>query len=149
MWNLISIGDVQNEILPDEIALLNAIQGSKAILPIIIADVIAEIQGNILSCGQQIDQPGLVPDQIRTACKDIIRWRWFCALPKTDLQSDFRKAQNENAQTRLEKLWQDLRAGKAKIEIPANPQTNPGPALRLETVRKGNKAQDWDDISHS
>jgi hypothetical protein len=149
MWNLISINDVQNEILPDEVALINTVEGSTTVLPIIIADVVAEIEGNILACGQQIDQPGLVPDQVRTKAKDIIRWRWFCALPKTGLQSEFRKAQNDKAETFLETLWEKIRAGTAKIEIPANPQTNAGPANRLETVRPGNRPQDWGDIGHS
>lgn len=149
MWNVISINDVQGEILPDEVALLQTIQGSTAILPVVIADVVAEIQGNILSCGQQIDQPGLVPDQIRTAAKDIIRWRWFCGLPKTDLQSDFRKEQNTRATERLEKLWAALPQGQAKIELPQNPQTIAGPANRVTTVRPGNRPQPWGDISHT
>jgi hypothetical protein len=76
-----------------------------------------------------------VPDQIRGDAIAIVRWRWFCSLPKTDLQSQFRKDQYESAQQHIERI----REGKEKVEIPSNPQNVTGPSFRVESVRRGHR----------
>jgi hypothetical protein len=132
-WNALATTDITAEILPDEVAMINAIQGGSGMLDTVLASVTAEIQAQILVGGNQIGQTGTVPDQIRSDAIALVRWKWFCSLPATSLQSDFRKAQYEAAQERLEKI----RTGKEKVEIPANPQAVTGPSFRVETVRRG------------
>ena len=144
-WNTLTTTDITAEILPDEVTAMNTVQGSATILNSILARVVAEIQARILSGGNQIGQPGTVPDQLRGAAIAMVRWEWFCNLPKTDLQSDFRKAQNEAAQKRMEKV----QAREEKVEIPTNPQNVAGPSGRVEVVRPGHKMQNWGEIGQT
>jgi len=139
-WNTLATTDVTAEILPDEVTALNTIEGSDTILNAILATVLAELQAQILVGGNQIGASGTVPDQIRGDAIAIVRWRWFCSLPKTDLQSEFRKAQYETAQKRMEKI----RDGKEKVEIPAAAQNVTGPSFRVETVRRGHEVRTHD-----
>src|SRR5208282_1873363 len=103
-WNILATTDITAEILPDEVTLLNTIQGSSNVLDTILATCVAEIQSQILVGGNQIGPVGTVPDQIRSDAIAYVRWKWFCGMPKTDLQSDFRKAQFEEAIKRLDKI---------------------------------------------
>lgn len=144
-WNAIQAADVQNEILPDEVAVLNAVEGGASVLPTILANCLAEVQAQILVGGNQVGQPGTLPDQIRSDVIAFVRWKWFCALPKTDLQSDFRKAQYEEAIKR----FTSIREGKEKVEIPANPQNTIGPSNRMQAIRTGPRNQDWGEMGHS
>src|SRR5271156_1095145 len=134
-WNTLATTDITAEILPDEVTMLNTIQGSSSILSTILGTVTAEILAQILVGGNQIGQPGTVPDQIRSDAIALVRWKWFCSLPKTDLQSDFCRAQHDEAVKRLEKI----RDGKEKVEIPANPQNVTGPSFRMEVIRRGHR----------
>jgi hypothetical protein len=134
-WNTLATTDVTAEILPDEVAALNTIQGSTSILAGILANVIAEVQAGILVGGNQIGQPGTVPDQIREDVIALVRWKWFASLPKTDLQSDFRRQQYDEAVKRVE----TIRSGKEKVEIPLNPQNVSGPSFRMEIIRRGHR----------
>ena len=106
-----------------------------SILSAILSTVTAEIQAGILVGGNQIGQPGTVPDQIRSDAIALARWKWFCSLPKTDLQSDFRRAQYDEAVKRMEKI----RAGQEKVEFPAQPQNVTGPSFRMEAIRRGHR----------
>ena len=135
MWNTLATTDITAEILPDEVTLLNSIQGSSSILSTILSTVTAEIQAGILVGGNQIGQPATVPDQIRSDAIAMVRWKWFCSLPKTDLQSDFRRAQYDEAVKRIEKI----RDGKEKVEIPSQPQNVTGPSFRMEAIRRGHR----------
>ena len=134
-WNTLATTDITAEILPDEVTMLNNIQGSSSILAAILSSVTAEIQSGILVGGNQIGQPGTVPDQIRSDAIALVRWKWFCSLPKTDLQSDFRRAQYDEAVKRMEKI----REGGEKVEFPANPQNVAGPSFRMEAIRRGHR----------
>src|SRR5580693_5129577 len=113
-WNTLATTDITAEILPDEVTMLNTIQGSSSILATILATV---------------------PDQIRSDAIALVRWKWFCSLPKTDLQSEFRRAQYDEAVKRLEKI----REGREKVEIPTQPQNVTGPSFRLQTIRRGHR----------
>ena len=134
-WNPLATTDVTAEILPDEVTALNTIQGSTSILSGILANVIAEVQASILVGGNQIDQIGTVPDQIREDVISIVRWKWFASLPKTDLQSDFRRQQYDEAVKRLG----NIRNGSEKVEIPLNPQNVSGPSFRMEMIWRGHR----------
>ena len=134
-WNTLASTDVTAEILPDEITVLNAVQGSTAILPTILATCLAEIQASILVGGNQIGPVGSIPDQIRSDAIAFVRWKWFCSLPKTDLQSDFRKAQYEEAVRRFGRI----REGEERTEIPTAPQNTVGPSNRSEIARPGTR----------
>ncbi len=134
-WNTLAAADVTAEILPDEVTMLNTIQGSSSILSTILATITAEIQAGILVGGNQIGPVGTVPDQIRSDAIAMVRWKWFCSLPKTDLQSDFRRAQYDESVKRMEKI----REGREKVEIPANPQNVTGPSFRVEAIRRGHR----------
>jgi hypothetical protein len=134
-WNTLATTDITAEILPDEVTALNTIQGSTSILSAILSTVTAEIQAQILVGGNQIGQPGTVPDQIRSDAIAMARWKWFCSLPKTDLQSDFRRAQYDEAVKRMEKI----REGREKVEIPVQPQNVTGPSFRMEAIRRGHR----------
>jgi hypothetical protein len=76
-----------------------------------------------------------VPDQIREDVIAMVRWKWFASLPKTDLQSEFRHEQYEEAVKRLAAI----RKGEEKVEIPLNPQNVSGPSFRMETIRRGHR----------
>jgi hypothetical protein len=134
-WNTLATTDITAEILPDEVTMLNTIQGSSSVLATILSTVTAELQAQILVGGNQIGQPDTVPDQIRGDAISIARWRWFCSLPKTDLQSQFRKDQYESAQKHIDKI----REGREKVEIPSDPQNVTGPSFRLEAIRRGHR----------
>jgi len=139
-WNMLQTTDVTAEILPDEVTLLTSIQGSTGILSALLATVLAELQAQILVGGNQVGPAGTIPDQMRGDAIAIVRWRWFCSLPKTDLQSEFRRQQYSEAMKRLEKI----REGKEKVEIPANPQRVTGPSFRVQTVRPGHRLRTHD-----
>ncbi len=134
-WNILATTDVTAEILPDEVAALNTIQGSTGILAGILANVVAEVQASVLVGGNQIGQSGTVPDQIREDVIALVRWKWFASLPKTDLQSDFRRQQYDEAVKRLG----EIRGGGEKVEIPLNPQNVAGPSFRMEMIRRGHR----------
>jgi hypothetical protein len=134
-WNPLATTDITAEILPDEVTALNTIQCSTTILAGLLANVIAEVQADILVGGNQIGQSGTVPDQIREDVISIVRWKWFASLPKTDLQNDFRRQQYDEAIKRLEKI----RSGGEKVEIPLNPQNVSGPSFRVEIIRRGHR----------
>ncbi|HUD46104.1 MAG TPA: hypothetical protein VMR33_04705 [Candidatus Baltobacteraceae bacterium] len=134
-WNTLATTDVTAEILPDEVAALNTVQGSTSILAGILANVIAEVQSSILVGGNQIGQSGTVPDQIREDVIAMVRWRWFASLPKTDLQSDFRRQQYDEAVKRMG----SIRKGSEKVEIPLEPQNVSGPSFRVEKIRRGHR----------
>ncbi len=134
-WNTLATTDVTAEILPDEVAALNTVQGSTGILAGILGNVIAEVQAGILVGGNQIGPSGTVPDQIREEVISIVRWKWFASLPKTDLQSDFRRQQYDEAVKRLG----NIRDGSEKVEIPLNPQNVTGPSFRMEMIRRGHR----------
>lgn len=144
-WNAIQSADVQAEILPDEVAVLNSVQGSSTILANILSTCIAEVQAQVLVGGNQIGQPGTIPDQIRSDVIAFVRWKWFCSLPKTDLQSDFRERQHDEAIKR----FTSIREGKEKVEIPANPQNTIGPGNRIQAIRAGPRNQAWGEVGHS
>ena len=134
-WNTLATTDITAEILPDEVTMLNTIQGSSSILSTILGTMTAEILAQILVGGNQIGQPGTVPDQIRSDAIALVRWKWFCSLPKTDLQSEFRRAQYDEAVKRLEKI----REGREKVEIPTQPQNVTGPSFRMQAIRRGHR----------
>ena len=136
-WNTLATTDVTAEILPDEVKMLNTIQGSTEILSAVLTRVVAELQSDILNGGNQIGPVGTVPDQIRGAAIAMVRWEWFCGLPKTDLQSELRKNQNEAAQKKMDKI----RDGTRKTEIPLNPQNVTGATSRVEVVRHGHRVR--------
>jgi hypothetical protein len=146
-WNTLQVTDVTAEILPDEVTMLNSIQGSGGILSALLSTVVAELQAQILVGGNQIGQAGTIPDQIRGDAIAIARWRWFCSLPKTDLQSEFRRQQYAGAMKRLERI----REGKEKVEIPSSPQAVTGPSFRVETVRRGQelRTHDFDTLGET
>lgn len=136
-WNTLATIDVTAEILPDEVTLLNTIQGASTILAAILANVVAEVQASILTGGNQIGPAGTVPDQIREDSIALARWRWFTSLPMTDLQSDARRQQYREAQARL----QGIREGKEKVEIPEAAQNVTGPSFRAQLIRRGHRVE--------
>ena len=127
-WNAIAASDVQNEILPDEVAMLNTIQGANTQLATILTKTVNKVRAQILVGGNQLDAAGTVPDQLWQEVIAMARWRWFTSLPNTDLCSDRRKEQYEAATETM----QDIAAGKdksgraVKVELP-----NPATALPL------------------
>jgi hypothetical protein len=146
-WNTVAVADIEAEILPDEVAMLNTIQGSTTILAAVLARVVAELQADILNGGNQIGPAGTLPDQIRGPAIAIVRWEWFLGLPKTDLQSDFRKNAYEAAQKKMDKI----RDGSIKTEIPLSPQNVTGAANRMETIRRGSPvdARGWGKLGET
>ena len=122
-WNPLTAGQVQAEILPQEAAVINAIQGSTTVLAGIVTNFVAAVQGQITALGRPVDQPGTIPDQIRNEAIDICRWRWFASLPSKSLQTDARKKQGEDGEAALKALWKDILDGKGAIELPLTPVT--------------------------
>lgn len=135
-WNTLTAAQIIAEILPDELTILNTLQGSSTILSnSVLPSCVAEIQQVILNSGNQIGQPGTVPDQILRDVIPWIRWEWFCALPKTDLQSDARKDQAARWEKRAAIIRGDDVKQREKIEIPANPQNVAGADSRMQITR--------------
>lgn len=136
-WNSLAASDVENDLLPDEIAIVNAIQGASSELGVITTRVINEARAKITVGGNNLDAAGTVPDQLRNEIIDIIVWRWFTSLPTTDLASDARKKKYEDAMER----FRDVEAGKdkdgrpVKVEFPAS--IAGGPAGQMQTASGG------------
>ena len=53
-WNTLATTDITAEILPDEVTMLNTVQGSSSILATILSTVTAELLAQILVGGNQI-----------------------------------------------------------------------------------------------
>lgn len=134
-WNTLTTTQITNEILPDEVAILNTVQGSSSLLEAVLTRVVNQYQQVILQAGNQIGQPGTVPDQCLGDFIAIVRWEWFCGLPATDLQSKFRKDQYDRALEHFARIRGDDGKPREKVEIPANPQTAAGADSRVEVVR--------------
>ena len=146
-WNTISIADITAELLLSEVTALETIQGGNDVLGAVLTRVIAELQARILAAGNQIDQPGTMPDQLRGAAIAIARWEWFNSLPKTDLQSQFRKDANDTGQKRFDQLMEKG----YKVELPTNPQNIAGPANRVQVTRRGHhvRTNEFDKIGET
>jgi hypothetical protein len=134
-WNAIAVDDVQNEILPDEVTMLNTIEGGNSVLPVILAVWVSKLRSMIEVGGNNLDVAGTIPDQLRPEAIAIIRWRWFTSLPKTDLCSEHRKAQCDDAM----KAFNDVEAGKKKVEFPA--AISGGPAGQMQVASGGRSHQ--------
>jgi len=145
-WATLATTDITSEILPDEVTLLNTIQGGTGILGSVLVNCILEIQAIILTAGNQIDTATTtVPDQIRSDCISYVRWKWFTSLPKTDLQSDFRKDQYEQYLKRMDKIRM-TGDDRERVEIPTNPRNVAGPSFRVSLVRRGQEVRDFNKI---
>ena len=70
----------------------------------------------------------------------MVRWKWFCWLPKTDLQSEFRRA----AVQRGGQADGKNPGGEGEGGNPGRPQTVTGPSFRVETVRRGHEVRTHD-----
>lgn len=135
-----------SELTPIEVTTLQGIQGASDKLDGILTNVINAARGAIVAGGGQLDQPGLIPDQLRADVIAIARWKWLISLPDLGegFQSKARKEAHDDAQKRLD----GVSMGKPKIELPANPLTTvkapvnavgiarPGRSLRAATFDK-------------
>ena len=110
-----------SELTPIESATIQGVQGADDKLAGILDNVINAARGAIVAGGGQLDQPGLVPDQLRADVIAIARWKWLISLPDLGegFQSKNRKEAHDDAQKRLD----GVSTGKPKIELPANPLT--------------------------
>jgi hypothetical protein len=143
-WNPIAAADVQNEILPDEVAILNTIQGANTILATVLAKTVNKVRSQILVGGSQLDAAGTIPDQLWEEVIAIARWRWFSSLPNTDLCSKQRQAQYDEAISTMKDIarGKDEEGRPVKVELP-NPATAlalPGPAGQMQAQGGRRKA---------
>lgn len=135
-WNTIQEQDVLNEMTPVEVATLQGIQGAVDTLPGILANVVNAARGAIMAGGGQLDQPGLIPDQLRPDVIVIARWKWLTSLP--DLGEGFQSKQRKEAYDEAMKRLDGVSQGKPKIELPQIPITNvSAPVNAVAVARPG------------
>lgn len=137
-WNTITAADVTNDLTPVEVATLQGLQESTANLDNILTNVVNAARGAIVAGGNQLDQPGTVPDQLRADVIAIARWKWLISLPDLGegFQSKTRKDAHDDAQKRLD----GVSMGKPKIELPDNPLTSvKAPVNAVTQVRRGRR----------
>jgi hypothetical protein len=133
-WNTIATSDVLNEFTPAEQSALQSIQGASIDLGAILTEAVNAMQGAVLAGGNQVGQPGTVPDQLRREVVAIARWNWLASFPTLKaLQSDARKQAHDDAQKRLD----DVSMRRIKTEIPAQPQKLQAPVNAVQIVRRG------------
>jgi hypothetical protein len=128
--------DVQNEILPDEVAMLEVIQGSDALLTTILNVWVNKLRSMIEVGGNNLDAPGTIPDQLRPEVIAIVRWKWFSALPKTDLQSPAREKQYDEAMAVFKEIASN-KPDRQRVEFPAS--ITGGPAGQMQVASGGHK----------
>ena len=126
-WNPIATQNVLDRFTPAEQSAVAAIQGGAGTsLQNILNDACSQAQAMILAGGNEIDQPGSVPDQIRPQVIAIALWEWISSIPGAkQLCTDERKGLYDRAQKRLEAIAsQDPQ--REKIEPPQTPSAVPG-----------------------
>ncbi len=136
-WRTIEVSDVLDRFTPAEQSTVAAIQGNSTALQDVISDAVSQAQAMIRAGGNQVDQPGTVPDQLRPQVIAVALWEWISSIPAAKmLCTDQRKDLYEAAQKRLAEVA-SMAADRERIEIPTNPGTTGAPGFRAETVRHG------------
>jgi len=132
-WKSFAAQDVLNEgFNPSEVNALKTMQGADN-LALIVASVIGQVRGAVIAGGNQLDQPGLIPDQLRDAAVALARWRLLVSFPQLKtLQTPERKAAHDQANATL----LEVAKGGVKIELPTAPTTDPGPAGQVRLVAR-------------
>jgi len=145
-WNSIAAADVLAEFTPVEQATLQNIQGATGNLAGILTNVVNAARGAIVAGGNQLDQAGTIPDQLREDVIAIARWKWLISFPALkNLQTDQRKEAATEAQKRID----GVSAGKPKIEIPANPIATKSPVGGVGIARTGKTVSNFDRLGSS
>lgn len=116
-WNTPTAEQVTaNRMTPQEVAALNAIQGSSSILQNLMADKVSQVRSMIRGSGAQLDQDGTLPDGVIPPVMDIVRWEWISSFPGLKMMlTDARKGAMERAEAFLQKVA----AGTIRVELPA------------------------------
>lgn len=104
-WTAPTTAMVTAEFTAQEINAIAAQQGT-ANLGGILSRVVAEVRGAIVAGGYAVDaDTTLIPGGLHTAAIDVTRWRLLIAMPALkQLQTEERKAANDRAQAKLEKI---------------------------------------------
>ena len=132
-WNAIQASDIQVELLPQEVAMINTIQGSSGILATVLNTWVNKIRAMIEVGGNNLDVAGTVPDQLRPEIIAVVRWRWFSSMANNDLLS---KQREEEFKQAMEKL-NAVEKGSPKVEFPA--AIPGGPSGQMQVARVGHR----------
>jgi hypothetical protein len=131
-WNPIDPSEI--DLLPDELAALQTIEGSTAILPNILTRTVNAARGSIIAGGNQLGPEGTAPDQIRQEIIDITRWVWIASFPEiSQPATGARQALHDQARKTLEKIA----TGAIRVEVPAQALVTPAPANASALLRRG------------
>lgn len=139
-WNPIAIQDVLDEFTPQEQAALQNIQGSSLVFARILAKAVGSARGKIAAGGNQLDEDGTIPDQMRSEVIDITRWRWLISFPTLKaLQTKERKDAYDEAMSALREI--SKKNSDIKVELPnaATAQNNPSPVNSIAQVSGSGK----------
>lgn len=131
---------------PQEVAALNAIQGSTTILTDLLADKVNSVRSMIRGAGGQLDQDGTLPDSVIPSVIDIVRWEWISSFPgQKAMLTDARKGAMERADAFLAKVA----SGTIKVELPAagQAQSVAGPVGQIQVVTKQTRSFTRDKLS--
>jgi hypothetical protein len=132
MWNSIDPSEI--DLLPDELAVLQAIEGSSAILPNILTRTVNAARGSIIAGGNQLGPDGTIPDQIRQEVIDISRWAWIASFPEMgQLATEARQKLHDQARETLARIA----AGAIRVEVPAVAVVTPAPGNAAALLRRG------------
>ena len=132
MWSSITAAEI--DLLPDELAALQAIEGSSAILPNILARTVNAARASIIAGGNQLGPQDTIPDQIRQEVIDITRWAWIASFPDIKpLASSARERLHDRALGML----MNIASGSIKVEVPSVAIMTPAPGNAAALLRPG------------
>jgi len=131
-WSTIAESDVLTEFNSKENSAINNIQGATDNLAPILQRVVNAFRDAIVAGGNQVDQAGTIPDQLRMDVIAVARWKWVVALPKVGemLQTKERKDAHDDAMKRMD----EVSLGKIKIVLPGNPIIQDAPVNSVQVA---------------
>jgi hypothetical protein len=130
-WNTLTDLDVLAEgFNASELNALKAIQGADN-LAAIVGAVVNSLRGSIIAGGNRLDQPGLIPDQLRQEAIDIARWRILVSFPQLKM---LQTAERRDAHDAAKAAIKEVARGEIHVELPAAPTSDPGPMSQVKRL---------------
>lgn len=151
-WNPLTSADVLAEMTPIEAQTLNNIAAAQPILDKVCLNVVNAARGSIQGGGNQLDQAGTVPDQLRDQLMDLILWRWLIKFPQMKaFQTPERKAAAEECRRTLKDISKKDSDYRVELPAPATALSTAAPVNAVQIARPGRhvRTNTYDDLSHT
>lgn len=120
-WIILTVDHVYQSLAEPELAALRELllmPSQVDPLPEILDRTSQEVRGYVAAWhGQQVGQPGTVPNELLTSAISIARWRLIGRLPVKIFATEFRRKEYDDALHQLELVA----AGKFLVSIPEDP----------------------------